>query len=258
LPDTVFYVNAHADDALFFRGEGLFTDMHTPDVKTVQVLVTAGDAGRTDGWWETRETACLEAMAGTLTPGAVTSARVTVNGHRVQRHTAVTWVVYALRLPDGGLDGNGFPATGNRSLTKLRSGAIGSLPAVDGSTTDTGWADLVATLRAIVTAQRGTTVRPWINAPDPDRAATPGDHPDHWATGEAVRDFAAAAGLNRLWWVSYDTKNRPANLTGYALDIKLFPIRLYGWATDDLMGVQPNAQEWTWWGDRSYAREETG
>jgi hypothetical protein len=52
--------------------------------------------------------------------------------------------------------------------------------------------------------------------------------------------------------------NRPANLAGYALDIKWFPIRLYGWATDDLMGVQPNAQEWTWWGDRSYAREETG
>jgi hypothetical protein len=195
LPDTVFYVNAHADDALFFRGEGLYTDLHTPEVKTVHVLVTAGDAGRTDGWWETRETALLEATAGTLTPGPVTSARVTVNGHRVQRYTAPTWVVYALRLPDGNLDGNGFPATGNRSLTKLRSGAIGSLPAVDGSTTYTGWADLVATLRAIVTASggrrraRGST-HPTRTAP-PAPATTPTTGPPARRSGTSPRPRAS-------------------------------------------------------------------
>lgn len=52
MSDVVFYVCAHTDDALLFRGEGLYTDLHTAGVTTVQVLLTADDAGRTDGWWE--------------------------------------------------------------------------------------------------------------------------------------------------------------------------------------------------------------
>jgi hypothetical protein len=256
VPETVFYLSGHADDALLFRGEGLFTDMHTQDVKTVQIVLSAGDAGRTDGWWQARETACVESMAGALTAGPVAEARVTVNGHRVQRYTAPTWVLYALRLPDGGLDGNGFAATGFRTMTKLRAGTIPSLAAVDGSATYSGWADLVATLRAIVAAQRGTTVHPWVNAADQDRGLSPDDHPDHYAGSEALLQFAAAVGLNRLWWVSYDIRNRPANLAGYALDIKRFPFQLYGWALDDLTATLPNEQEWAWWGARSYAREE--
>ena len=63
MSDVVFYVCAHTDDALLFRGEGLYTDLHTAGVTTVQVLLTADDAGRTDGWWEAHEAACIESMA---------------------------------------------------------------------------------------------------------------------------------------------------------------------------------------------------
>ena len=255
MSDVVFYVCAHTDDALLFRGEGLFTDLHTADVKTVQILLTADDAGRTDGWWEAHEAACIESMAGTLTPGTPESGQVTVNGHPIQRHTGPTWALYALRLPDGNVDGNGFPSTGHRTLGKLQRGEIPSLAAIDGSTTYDSWDDLVTTVRGIVAAKRGS-MRPWVNTADHDRDLNPGDHPDHYAAADAVLGFAAADDLDRLWWVSYDVSNRPANLAGYAHDVKWFLFRLYGWVMDARMGTPPNEEEWGWWGARSYARTE--
>jgi hypothetical protein len=256
--DVTFYVAAHTDDVLLFLGEALFTDLHTPDVKTVQILITADDAGRTDGWWEAHEAACIESMAGTLTPEAPTSEHVTVNGHSIQRYIAPTWAVYALRVPDGNVSGEGYPSTGGRTLGRLRSGEITSLPAIDGSTTYDGWDDVVTTLRAIVSSEREATARPWISTADHDRALNPDDHPDHYAVAEAVLEFAQADDLNRQWWVSYDVRNRPANLVGYSHDIKWFLFRLYGWKTDELIGTPPNEEEWKWWGERSYSRTEEG
>ena len=255
MSDVVFYVCAHTDDALLFRGEGLYTDLHTAGVTTVQVLLTADDAGRTDGWWEAHEAACIESMAGTLTPGTPESGQVTVNGHPIQRHTGPTWALYALRLPDGNVDGNGFPSTDHRTLGKLQRGEIPALAAIDGSTTYDGWDDLVTTVRGIVAAERGS-MRPWVNTADHDRGLNPGDHPDHYAAADAVLGFAAADDLDRLWWVSYDVSNRPANLVGYAHDVKWFLFRLYGWVMDARMGTPPNEEEWGWWGARSYARTE--
>jgi hypothetical protein len=251
--DVVFYVTAHTDDALLFRGEGLFTDLHTPDVTTVQIVVTADDAGREDGWWEAHEAACIESLAGTLTPGTPTSDRVPVNGHLIQRFTGPTWALYALRLPDGNVDGDGFPSTHHRTLGKLQGRKINSLPAIDGSTAYDSWHDLVTTVRAIIASERGS-MRPWVNTADHDRALNPDDHPDHYAVADAVRQFADD--LDRLWWVSYDVRDRPANLAGYPHDIKWFLFRLYGWKTDELINTPPNEEEWTWWGARSYSRTE--
>ena len=255
MSDVVFYITAHTDDALLFRGQGLFTDLHTAGVTTVQIVVTADDAGRTDGWWEAHETACVESLAGTLTPGTPTSDRVPVNGHPVQRYTGPTWALYALRLPDGNTSGEGYESTGFRTLGKLQRGEIPALPAIDGSTSYDSWDDLVTTVREIVTSERGA-MRPWVNAADHDHALNPEDHPDHYAVADAVREFAAVDDLDRLWWVSYDVSRRPANLAGYPYDIKWFLFRLYGWKTDELINTPPNPQEWDWWGARSYARTE--
>lgn len=256
MSDVTFYAGAHTDDVLLFRGENLFTDLHTPDVRTVHVVLTADDAGRTDGWWEAHEAACIESMAGTLTPGEPRSDRATVNGHSIQRFSGPTWVVYGMRVPDGNVDGEGFQSTGFRTLGKLRSGEIAALAAIDGSTTYDGWDDFVTTLRGIVSSERGATERPWITTADHDRALNPGDHPDHYAGAEAVLEFAEADGLKREWWVSYDVRDREANLVGRPLDIKWFLFRLYGWKNDELIGAPPNEEEWDWWGARSYARTE--
>jgi hypothetical protein len=71
-------------------------------------------------------------------------------------------------------------------------------------------------------------------------------------------EFAADEGLDRLWWVSYDIRDRPANLAGRAHDVKWFLFHIYGWKTDELIDAPPNEEEWGWWGARSYARTEEG
>lgn len=50
MSEVVYYVGAHADDPLLFRGGVRWSDMHLAGVKCVHIITTAGDAGRTDGW----------------------------------------------------------------------------------------------------------------------------------------------------------------------------------------------------------------
>jgi hypothetical protein len=252
--DVSFYIAGHPDDALLFRGNQLYDDAHTPAVTIVHVTVSAGDAGRTDGWWQQREQGTVRALAVAQSPGPVSGPTMTsVNGHLVARYTGPGFVLWCMRLPDGGTDGQGYPSTGGRTLGKLASGAISSLRAVNGSTTYTSWADLCATLRAICSRERqaGTTVNPWINAADPSTTTNPNDHPDHYAVGKAITSFAAADGYHRAWWVSYDTQNRPVDLSGFPLDAKRFQFVAYGYVTGG-----PNEAEWGLWGPRDYFRTE--
>jgi hypothetical protein len=253
--DVAFYVATHPDDALIFRGDQLWADGHLFGTHLVHVTVSAGDAGRVDGWWQQREAGTIAALGATQSPAAGTGGAVTagVNGHAVARYAGCGWTAYCLRLPDGGLDANGFDSTGHATLTKLANGSIPSIAAVDGSTSYSGWDDLCATLRALFSLERaaGTTAAPWINAADPDRVSSPGDHPDHYAASEAVRSVAVHDGYQRAWWVSYDVRNRPADVQGFSLAQKRFLFEAYGWQTGG-----PNEDEWGWWGPKRYDRTE--
>jgi GlcNAc-PI de-N-acetylase len=255
MTDVSFYIATHADDALLFRGDQLYADGHLYGSLVVHVTVSAGDAGRTDGWWQRREEGAVRALAAAQSPGAGVGGAVmrAVNGHQVARYSGSGWVAYFLRLPDGGLDNGGFDSTGHASLGKLEVGSIRTLRAVDGTTTYRSWADLCATLRALCTAERtaGTTAHPWINASDPDRTLNPGDHPDHYAVGEAVRSFALQDGYQLAWWVSYAVRDRDTNLDGLDVATKRFPWETYGWQTGG-----PNEQEWGWWGPKRYDRTQ--
>lgn len=260
--DVVYYVTGHQDDAFLFRGEVLYADLHRIDTKVVHVVTTAGDAGRTDGWWEAREHGALAGVMATLSPAHLSSSAVQVSTgsatHTISRYTCENSHSYFLRLPDGNTNNSGFPSTGQQTLSKLRDGEIGSLSAVDGSEVYTGWDDFRDTLRAILTLERGgaTNPRPWINASDYDRAADPNDHPDHYATADALRMFAEADGYQRLWWVSYRTQELPPNLHGFALDTKRLLFYAYGYGIQRQIGEPPNDTEWAWWGAKSYSREE--
>jgi hypothetical protein len=254
MPDVSFYIATHPDDALVFRGDQLYADAHLAGSRLVHVTVSAGDAGRSDGWWEEREQGTVRALAAAQTPAGTAGAVVqAVNGHPVAAYRGAGFVAYCLRLPDGGLDNNGFDATGGGTLAKLAAGSVPSLAAVDGSTVYDSWADFCATLRAICAHERrgSGTVAPWINAGDPDRTVSPGDHPDHYAVGAAIQSFAVQDGYHLAWWVGYDVRDRPANVTGFDLDAKQFLFRAYGWATGG-----PNEDEWSWWGPKRYDRTQ--
>lgn len=258
MTEVVFFVSAHPDDALLFRGDALYSDLHTSKVTVVHVITTAGDAGRTDGWWQAREAGALEAFYATLSPNSVASSWVTVNGRSLQRFSAPGWVSYFLRLPDGNVDNSGFPSTGRRTLAKLQSGAIPSLTALDGSATYNGWASFTGTLKAIFVKERQgmATVRPWVNASDYNRTANPHDHADHYATADALNSFVKT-GYNRAWWVSYDVENRPDNIQGFELESKRYLFYAHGYGIQDRIGEPPNGGEWDAWGAKRYERLET-
>lgn len=211
---TVFYIVAHQDDAsLFMYSNG---DISNPNVKVVFVYTTAGDGGLGNGptappgpYFVSRERGAQQAIEFLadlvdITTGEPSSESVLRNNHPVFRRGYRNTVSYYMRLPDGNIDGNGFPGTGNVSMTKLHAGSISSLTAIDGSTTYNGWSDVVNTLREIITAEATGSPVVWLNIPDPDPTSNPGDHPDHLATGLA--SSAAQATLpcvNMALYVGY-------------------------------------------------------
>lgn len=244
-----FYVSGHQDDWQFFRGEQAYSDLNGPGVRIVFIYTTAGDAGQTDGWWEARERGAIASVRAAIPASPLKFDVRRINNHPLSYYACGNSGSYFLRLPDG---------IAPQSLSSLRDGTIGSLTAVDHSTTYTGWADFCQTLRSILQVETAasTSVNPWVNAPDYNPARNPGDHADHRATADALRSFVATA-YNRAWWVSYDSQNRPPNLSGtpYAQKKKLFDA--YGSSvlqstTANGAPVQPNATEWGWWGARSY------
>ena len=142
-----FFVQAHQDDWQLFLGDRAAGAVPTAS-KLVFVYTTAGDAGtsNTAGYWQARERA-VQASIDSMTPASAWScANQTLNGHVIARCVKGSVVSYYMRLPDGNGTGQGYPPV-NGSLGRLRSGAIASLSAKDGSTTYTSWSDLVSTFQ---------------------------------------------------------------------------------------------------------------
>lgn len=265
------YVGGHPDDWQLFRGNAAAADLADPARRVVFVHATAGDAGRTDGWWEARERGALEAVRVILGPTPLVTDVVEVGGHPVVRHTLGSSASYMLRLPDGRWRaGDGYPSTGNESLSQLRD-AGKPVSAVDGSTTYASWEDFWGTVEAIVEAERAAVAGApvTVHAPDysgvdnadPDCASRPGcnpcDHPDHTAVGDAMRAFAE--GYDRVWWVGYDAQSLPENLDGEGFRQKGAAFFGYAEAVREATArngaeAAPSLDEWRAWGARDYVR----
>lgn len=191
---TTFYFSAHPDDFVLFMYPQ--RDVVLPDANVVFVFMTAGDAGLATGpsgapYYAARENGASRAIrfmadVATTDTASPSSGRVTVNGHKIYRTVYKNTTAYFLRLPDGNGDGEGFAGDGYASLQKLKNGQISSIKAIDGSTTYTGWNDLVKTLGAIVTKQAVGTPNVWLNTHESDTSISPGDHSDHTMVGLAT------------------------------------------------------------------------
>lgn len=144
-----------------------------------------------------------------------------------------------LRLPDGGLTGGGWYATGYRTMTKLLGGEVSSL-----TTLDTGQeltvARLITTIAAFV-AEAGATA---ILTTLPDyMPASEGDHPDHGGAGRLVAaavDTGLLDGAIVRYAVGYPGRTWPANLDDEAVARKLSVFAAYG-AHDEVVRRDLNA-----------------
>jgi len=232
-PERVsFYFAAHEDDWQLFMNPTAFGDVADPKTKTVFIHVTAGDAGvgigtrgRKHPYFLARENGAEVAIrfmadAGEQ-PVEKSVSRVAFNGRSVHRVGYRSTVTYFLRLPDGHPRGIGFAETGFQSLERLAKGAINSIAAVDGSASYRGWADLTATVRAIVDYERGRARSVQLNVPETSESINPGDHSDHLMTArlaiDAARDLACA---RRVYFVDYASRVMPENLAGVQRDME--------------------------------------
>ena len=268
-----FYVAGHQDDWELFRGNAASKDLSNPAAKTVFIYATAGDAGRTDGWWEARERGAVAAVRKAVGPAPLLVDVARFNDHPVVRYNSRNSTSYFLRLPDGRYrSGTGYPAYRNESLSQLRDGGK-PVSAVDNSTTYRSWTDFWQTLRAIMEYERSgvpAASHAWVQAPDYSgvdnshqdcgsrESCNRCDHPDHIAVGEALRQFVSGT-YNRVWWVGYDTENRPENLTGADFARKGEVFFAYSAAvltetTSNGNPAPPDLEEWHAWGARDYVR----
>ena len=242
-PDKVsFYFAAHEDDWQLFMNPSAFQDVMKGATKTVFVHLTAGDAGlgvgkggRKHPFYLARENgaeAAIRFMADAeATPGERIAAPISLNGHMIFRVSYLNTVGYFLRLPDGHWSGDGYTETGFQSLKRLASGKNDILRPIDGSTAYHGWDDLVGTLRAIVTYERGKAVLAQVNVAETDIRINPKDHSDHLMTAkaalDAVKDLSC---VRRVYYVDYASSQLPPNLDPRQRDMEssVFAVTLAG------------------------------
>lgn len=185
------HFSPHPDDWIFFWGERAAAALEDGRPATF-IHLTAGDAGRDDGWWQAREAAALAAMG----LEGTTAKSVTMRGHAIATRERGPIVAHFLRLPDGMPDGRGS-ARRDASLSRLRDEGR-PLPAIDGSTSYATWDDLVETIAAVVAAA-GTGAT--LCATEYRRDRNPEDHADHIATADLV--LALGSGHPREWFLTY-------------------------------------------------------
>src|SRR5262249_22378687 len=82
-----FYVWGHQDDWQLFQGNVAHSDLAKTDTRVVFIYATAGDAGRTDGWWEARERGAVASVRKAVGPSPLTVDVARFNDHPIQRYT---------------------------------------------------------------------------------------------------------------------------------------------------------------------------
>ena len=228
---TVAQIVAHQDDDLLFMNPDVLTDIAAGSC-AVTVFLTAGDDGRDAEYWQGRETGSQVAyntMLGLAAATAWQPGTASYAGHTVSTAKSsdgrVTEIY--LRLPDGGMYGEGYTATGRQSMALLWENAIPQISAVGSGGTYTRQG-LIDTLSAIVTAHAPSSVRVQ------DARAGQYDHSDHTIGAR----FALAAVENFTGTVSsyrgYSAQTEPANVSGAALAAKTAAVQAYA-AHDHLL-----------------------
>jgi len=262
-----FYFAAHQDDWQLFMNPSAFEAVSNAANKVAFVHVTAGDAGLGTGTGGRKQPLYLARENGAEAairfmadadgfPVDQTAARASFNGHAIYRVSYRNTVTYFLRLPDGDGTGAGYPGTHYQSLKRLAGRDIETLEAIDGSTVYGGWADLVATVRAILDFERGPVSSVQLHVPETDSRRNPDDHSDHLMTAKVALDAASALAARRVYHVGYASAGLPENLSGRRRDMKcaVYAVTLAGVLALDHRIAWPHYAEA--FGGRTYFRVE--
>lgn len=264
-PSTTMSVWAHYDDDLLFLGSRIGDAIRAGGcVRTV--FLTGGDAGRGMDYANGRERGIMRAydvMRGAATPWAATDITLATGAPVVVWQPAddprISLVF--LHLPDGNLNGQGFPTTGEVSLAKLASDKILTLPNLYGSA-QLSWSQIVSSIAELMTDFHPTAT--YTHVPGGAQKWAKGDHADHAITGVIGRAAWQQAGLpaeSVSYVIGYQSAGYPVNVTGEELSRKIAAFRSY--AADDsvVVGCTDDATclampRFGQWLQRQYMRSE--
>jgi LmbE family N-acetylglucosaminyl deacetylase len=216
---TLAIIPHQADDLLFF------STMLARDARegrpVLTVHLTAGDDDDDDWYWRAREAGVRAAYAAlhgvpdrwTVSTRIIADKPLTYATLQGAKQVGLLF----LRLPDGGLDGQGGARSGFASLRRLWEGDIATISAVDGSATQS-LASLQEILRALLDEFR------------PDRIASTdhlgsfgdGDHSDHYVAGylaDLVQEGYAAP-HEFVGFRGYEIEALPSNLAPADIAVK--------------------------------------
>jgi len=227
---TLFTVWAHYDDDLIF-GSPTIPQALDAGQCVRNLYLTGSDAGMGLDYAYGREVGLRdsynvllgaplewEERTVTLADGVTLAISRPIGDQRV--------TLFFLRLPDGGLQGGGFEATGWTSLPKLLSGKISELYMID-----TGAPVTLDAIGATVTELYNAYAPAAVLAHLPGTAqGTRGDHPDHQVTGDVVMRAADEGRIDpaRVTYAQgYPSEQREQNLDGDLLQRKLDAFAAY-------------------------------
>ena len=151
---------AHEDDDLLFQSPNLLREIKSGKcLRTVYAL--AGDAGENDSYWQDREDGVLAAYAQMMgVSNSWSGSDAGIAGHPISLFTlnGATQISLAfMHLPDGAIDGDGFPRNDYESLQKLYAQTMSEIYPVDG-TPPYSLSGLTGTLLALMNAYQPNSI----------------------------------------------------------------------------------------------------
>ncbi|HKU18038.1 MAG TPA: PIG-L family deacetylase [Candidatus Saccharimonadales bacterium] len=245
---TVMVTVAHQDDDLLFMNPDVQHDIQAGRcIRTV--YLTAGDAGSGPFYWIGREQGAEAAYATMLGTNTIWVQRlvkladnqiITIANPRGNSKLSLIF----MHLPDGNVDGSGFPTSHFESLTRLERGVIPRIHSIDGESTYTS-ESLTAALAELMTLYHPAEIR---TQGDVVSRVAP-DHSDHIATGRFTAAAYARYRQNQLAglgeipivsYIGYPVRVLPPNISDGDLALKEKIFFVYA-AHDD--GVCRSMQE---------------
>lgn len=226
---TVVQTIAHQDDDLLFMNPDLMKDIR--DERCIRTIyLTAGDAGSGSFYWLGREKGAEHAYSTMLGGVQIWVERtvklksgqfVTIANPRGNQNIQLIF----MHLPDGNINGRGFPGSGFTSLEKLNNSSIRRISSVDGQSSYSR-SELVSGLAELFEIYRPTVIRTQSSL-DPDSRRH--DHSDHITVGRLTQSaydmFEKEVYQNEVvipieFYTGYANTDQPANVSGEELEDK--------------------------------------
>jgi LmbE family N-acetylglucosaminyl deacetylase len=183
---TVVNIVAHQDDDLLFLSPDLLHDTRS-DKCVRTIYLTAGDAGRDQFYWLSREQGSESAYSYmTLVSDDVWTQRIVKLADQeyatiaTPKNNPKVSLIF-MHLPDGNFDGSGFKSSKNESIAKLAAGKIKSIESVDAQSSYTS-VQLTTALTSLVSYYKPVAIRTQ-SAQVVLKGSPYYDHSDHVATG---------------------------------------------------------------------------